>query len=89
MKELVLIYLILVNVVAFSFMGVDKNRAQKNKWRIPEARLWFFAWIGGSLGSIIGMRIFHHKTKHQLFRLGMPVLLILQLALIFYLIYRT
>ncbi len=63
-------------------MGIDKSRAIKRLWRIPESTLFIIAVIGGSIGSIIGMKFFHHKTKHWYFVYGMPAILIIQLAVI-------
>ncbi|MCC8150736.1 MAG: DUF1294 domain-containing protein [Lachnospiraceae bacterium] len=74
-------YLTAVNLIGFVAMGMDKHRAKKRKWRIPEARLFLFAAIGGSLGSWIGMYVFRHKTRHWYFVVGMPVILALQIAL--------
>ena len=73
-------YLVVVNLVGFIIMGVDKKKAQKGAWRIPEATLFLVAIIGGSIGSIAGMQIFHHKTKHWYFKYGMPAILILQIV---------
>lgn len=64
-------------------MGIDKARARRRAFRIPEARLFFVALIGGSIGSILGMYTFHHKTRHWYFVWGMPAILILQLLVIF------
>jgi uncharacterized membrane protein YsdA (DUF1294 family) len=74
-------YFLLMNLIAFSSMGIDKRRARKNKWRIPEAQLFLWALLGGSLGSVIGMRVFRHKTKHWYFKYGMPLILIVQIGL--------
>ncbi|MBQ8031140.1 MAG: DUF1294 domain-containing protein [Butyrivibrio sp.] len=71
-------FLIVMNIIGFASMGIDKKRAQRSAFRIPEATLFAIALIGGSLGSILGMRIFHHKTKHWYFKFGMPLILILQ-----------
>ncbi len=67
-----------MNIIGFASMGIDKKRAQRSAFRIPEATLFAISLIGGSLGSILGMRIFHHKTKHWYFKFGMPLILILQ-----------
>ena len=75
-------YLILINLVSFVMMGIDKRRAAKKLWRIPESSLFIIAIIGGSIGSIIGMRTFHHKTRHWYFVYGMPLILMLQILLI-------
>ncbi|SFP53132.1 Uncharacterized membrane protein YsdA, DUF1294 family [Butyrivibrio proteoclasticus] len=72
-------YIILVNIIGFALMGIDKRKARKNAFRIPEATLFSVAIIGGSLGSIIGMQLFRHKTAHLSFKIGMPVILLLQL----------
>lgn len=64
-------------------MGVDKRKAIKHQWRISEKTLWITAIIGGSIGVIIGMRFFKHKTKHQLFTIGIPLILIVQAATAF------
>lgn len=63
-------------------MGIDKRRAVRRSWRVPEATLFLVAIIGGSLGSIIGMYVFRHKTRRRIFTIGMPVILIIQVALI-------
>ena len=77
------LYLIAINVLAFSLMGQDKSRAKKNRWRIPEKVLFGSAILGGSIGAILGMQAFRHKTKHMSFVLGMPLILVLQLILVF------
>lgn len=84
---LFLSYLVVVNIVGFVMMGVDKKRAIRGAWRISEASLFLTALIGGSLGCILGMQKFRHKTKHWYFKYGMPAILILQI-LIFILLYR-
>lgn len=75
-------YLVLINLIGFASMGLDKRRAVKKLWRTPESTLFIIALIGGSLGSIIGMRVFHHKTRHWYFAYGMPAILLLQIAVI-------
>ena len=85
MKFLIL-YLLIVNALGFLLMLVDKRKAQKNLWRIPESTLFLMAAIGGSIGSIAGMYKFRHKTKHWQFVIGMPAILILQLGLVFLLL---
>ena len=67
-------------------MGIDKRRARQNAFRIPEATLFAVAIIGGSIGSILGMQIFRHKTKHWYFLFGMPIILVLQI--VFFLLLR-
>lgn len=75
-------YCILINLVGFAMMGIDKYKAKKRAFRIPEATLFSIAMIGGSIGSIIGMYTFHHKTRHHKFTIGMPAILVIQLLLI-------
>lgn len=76
-----LLYLLLINAAAFLLMLVDKLKAKKNRWRIPERTLFGSALLGGSVGAILGMYTFRHKTKHLSFSLGMPAILIAQVAL--------
>lgn len=75
-----LIYLLIVNAVSFLLMLIDKQKAKKKKWRIPEATLMGFAAIGGSIGALMGMYTFRHKTLHKKFTLGIPAILIVQLT---------
>ena len=75
-----LIYLAAINIVAFFLYGIDKWKARHDKWRITEARLIWIAVAGGSIGALLGMKIWHHKTKHNKFRFGLPAILILQIA---------
>ena len=77
-------YLIMINLIGFFSMGIDKRKARKHLWRIPEKTLFLFALAGGSLGSLLGMHTFRHKTKHWYFRFGIPVILLLQIALCVY-----
>jgi len=74
----IVVYLIIVNVIGFAMMGIDKSRARKRAWRIPETHLFVIAFIGGSLGSVLGMYFFRHKTRHWYFSIGMPAILIVQ-----------
>ena len=82
-----LIYLIGINLAGFIIMGVDKKRAIRGAWRISEASLFFTALLGGSLGCILGMQHFRHKTKHWYFKYGMPTILVAQ-VLLFVLLFR-
>ena len=85
---MLLIYLLIINAVGIFFMLADKQKAKKKQWRIPEATLMGIAAVGGSVGVLIGMYTFRHKTKHAKFYIGVPLLLILQLSLaVLYLIY--
>lgn len=82
-----LIYLIGINLAGFIIMGVDKKRAIRGAWRISEASLFLTALFGGSLGCILGMQHFRHKTKHWYFKYGMPAILVAQ-VLLFVLLFR-
>lgn len=82
-----LAYLLIVNAIAFLLMLIDKQKAKKKKWRIPEATLMSFAAIGGSIGALMGMYTFRHKTLHKKFTLGIPAILLLQIATAVYWIY--
>ena len=81
----VLYYLAAVNLVTFLVYGIDKLRAKRGAWRIPEKTLFLLPLLGGSVGAIAGMKVFHHKTKHWYFKYGLPLILILQLALVVWL----
>jgi len=74
----IIIYLLAINLVAFLSMLIDKKKAKWGRWRIPENTLFLFAFFGGTVGSIIGMQVFRHKTQKTKFKLGMPALLVLQ-----------
>lgn len=81
MKELLSIYLLIINAIAFSLMLIDKYKARKNLWRIPEATLISTALLGGSIGALIGMYTVRHKTRHIKFTVGIPLILLAQIAL--------
>lgn len=87
LTEITVLALLLVNVVAFAVYGIDKRRAQKGRWRIPESTLLLLAFFGGAIGALLGMRTFHHKTKHWKFKILVPLFLVLQIALAGWLIY--
>ncbi|MEC1548034.1 DUF1294 domain-containing protein [Bacillus rugosus] len=76
------VYLVLINLCGFWVMGVDKRKAQHNKWRISEERLWLIAIVFGALGVWLGMQTFRHKTKHTSFKYGVPLLLVIEAILI-------
>lgn len=85
----ILLYLLVINLVGFALMGIDKSRARRNAWRIPEASLFLFAIFGGSIGAILGMQIFRHKTLKPTFFIGMPVILGIQVLITLYLIFLS
>ena len=86
-SHIVIIYLVLINLAAFVLMGLDKRKAKKNLWRIPEKTLFLSAILGGSAGAIAGMDVFHHKNRHWYFVIGMPLILVIQIGLGIWLIY--
>ena len=85
---IVIAYLVVINIAGFASMGIDKSKAKRHAWRIPEATLFSIALLGGSIGSILGMQLFRHKTKHWYFVVGMPVIYFAQLALAIFLIMK-
>ena len=86
MMNIILGYLLAVNMTSFLVYGIDKYKAKKGRWRISEATLLLMAVIGGSIGAWVGMRIWHHKTMHKKFKYGIPIIIILQVALAVYLL---
>jgi len=84
---IVLIYLAVINIVTFFLYGIDKWKAKRTKWRVPESTLLWWAAFGGSIGALLGMKIWHHKTLHKKFKYGVPAILIGQIALIGMIIY--
>ena len=86
MTEALLYYLIAINIVTFLVYGIDKWKAKQGSWRISEATLLILAAIGGSIGALLGMKIWHHKTMHKKFKYGLPLILIIQIILIGYLL---
>ena len=78
LEKIGLLYLLIINAAGFLLMLIDKVKAKKNRWRIPEATLFLVAAVGGSIGSLAGMYLFRHKTKHIKFIVGMPLILAVQ-----------
>ncbi|MBO4316224.1 MAG: DUF1294 domain-containing protein [Prevotella sp.] len=79
--HIVLIYLAVINVVTFFMYGIDKWKAKRSKWRIREVALLGLAVLGGSVGALLGMKVWHHKTMHKKFKYGVPLILLAQIAL--------
>ncbi len=79
------IYLLIINLAGFILMGIDKARAKRHAWRIPEKTLFLTSILGGSIGTWAGMYLFHHKTKHWYFVVGMPLILVIQGIAFYYL----
>ena len=88
MTKLILLYLLIINAIGFVLMLVDKHKARKNLWRIPEATLMTAAALGGSIGCLLGMYTVRHKTRHLTFTLGIPLILAAQSALALYLLLK-
>lgn len=82
MIKIALIYLAGMNVVTFLLYGLDKWKSKRAKWRIPEATLIWMAVLGGSVGALLGIRLWHHKTLHAKFRYGVPAILIAQVLIV-------
>lgn len=79
----IIIYLLIINVIAFLAMWIDKRKAEKGKWRISETTLLLLGVLGGSIGGMIGMYTFRHKTKKKRFTIGMPAILVIEILLYF------
>ena len=86
--QLIITYLVAINVVTFFLYGIDKWKAKRSKWRIPEATLLGVAVIGGGVGAWLGMKVWHHKTMHKKFKYGIPLILMIQIALVLLLIVK-
>ena len=84
MKVGLLYYLAIVNITTFIVYGIDKLKAKKGRWRIPESTLLLLAIVGGSMGAWCGVRVWHHKTMHTKFRYGLPAIFIAQVIILFY-----
>ena len=82
-----LVSLIVINVLTFFIYGIDKWKARRNKWRISEAALLWLTGAGGSIGALLGMKVWHHKTMHKKFKYGLPAILLLQVALAGFILY--
>ena len=82
MKQIAVIYLIIINLIAFALYGTDKSKAKRGKWRISEKTLIGIALIGGSVGAFLGMHAFRHKTRRWYFRYGLPAIFLAQVVLL-------
>ena len=83
---LILIYTAIMSLIAFAAFGLDKYKAKTNRWRISEKTLFLLALLGGGVGAYLGMKVFHHKTRHKQLAIGLPLIMIVQLGLIPFLI---
>lgn len=88
MPKILLVYLFIMNALGFGSMLADKRRARKKRWRIPERTLLAIAFLGGSLGSLIGMYVFRHKTKHPRFTVEIPMMLLLHAGVLYFFLCR-
>lgn len=86
--NIIVLYLLIINVITFIVYGVDKYKAKQGKWRIPESTLLLLAVIGGSIGALLGMKVWHHKTMHKKFQYGVPAILVVQVAIAGWIIFR-
>lgn len=85
LTQIIIIYLIIINIVTFFYFGLDKTRSELSKRRISERMLWFLSAIGGSVGALLGMKFFRHKTKKMSFQAGIAVILAIQILLLYFL----
>ncbi|MDC7289902.1 DUF1294 domain-containing protein [Blautia schinkii] len=88
-QQALLIYWIVINLITFCVYGLDKAKARKNKWRVPESRLLVLTAVGGSFGALFGMLVFHHKTKKWKFRVAVPIFLVVHILIATYIIIRN
>ena len=86
---LILIYTAVMSLIAFAAFGIDKYKAKTNRWRISEKTLFLLALLGGGVGAYVGMKVFHHKTRHKQFAIGLPLIMIIQLGLIAFLVRKN
>ncbi len=87
-STIILIYFILINIIGFLVMLIDKKKAEKGKWRIQEKTIFIITALGGGIGTITGMYVFHHKTKKLQFTIGLPTITILEIVLSIYLLIK-
>lgn len=80
--KIIVLYFVFINVLTFLLYGIDKWKAKRARWRIPESVLLGMAAVGGSVGAWLGMRVWHHKTQHKKFRYGVPAILLAQIVLL-------
>ena len=85
MEMIIYTFIAILNVITFLIYAIDKWKAKKNRWRIPESILLLLAVLGGSIGALMGMKIWHHKTMHKKFKYGIPLIMILQIGILLYL----
>ncbi len=84
MKIIFIYYLMVINIVTLLVYGIDKWKAKRKRWRIPESVLILLAVIGGGIGALLGMFVWHHKTQHAKFKIGVPIILLMQIVAVFF-----
>ena len=89
MEMIIYTSIAILNVITFLVYGIDKWKAKKEKWRIPESTLLLLAFVGGSIGALLGMKVWHHKTMHKKFKYGIPLIIVLQIGVLGYLLKMT
>ena len=86
-KEMIFLYVIIINIIGFLIMGIDKFKAQRGYWRTPEKTIFMITLLGGGIGTVAGMYVFRHKTKKLKFTIGLPTILISEIVLIIYFVF--
>lgn len=89
MMLMLLVIIGLMSLAAFAAFGLDKYKAKAGKWRIPERTLFLLALLGGGIGAFLGMKVFHHKTMHKQFVIGIPVIMVIQAVLLGWYLWKT
>lgn len=89
MMRILLIIIAVMSLAAFAAFGLDKYKAKAGKWRIPERTLFLLALMGGGIGAFLGMKVFHHKTMHKQFVIGIPVIMLIQAVLLGWYLWKT
>ena len=82
MIRIILIFMAVMSLVSFAAFGIDKYKAKTNRWRISERTLFLTAIFGGGIGAFLGMKVFHHKTRHKQFALGIPLIMVVQMVIV-------
>ena len=89
MMRILLVIITVMSLAAFAAFGLDKYKAKAGKWRIPERTLFLLALLGGGIGAFLGMKVFHHKTMHKQFVIGIPMIMVIQAVLLWWYLCKT
>ena len=89
MMRILLVIITVMSLAAFAAFGLDKYKAKAGKWRIPERTLFLLALLGGGIGAFLGMKVFHHKTMHKQFVIGIPMIMVIQAVLLGWYLWKT